>query len=477
MTRHPAPAGPSGFSQPDHYPGLLDSNAAAQMLAAAGDVSLVLDSAGTILDIAVAERDLVVLGFGTWAGRDWRDTVTRDSLPKIDEMLADAIAGRPARWRQVNQTTDNGEVPVRYLAMALGKDGRVVAIGRDMRAQAATQQRLIQAQQSLERDYIRLRQVEARYRLLFDMGREAVLVIDAATRRIREANVAAHRLVDAKPGALVDQPATMLVEAADRERLVAYLGAAAVAVTPPTEVLMLRKGIGEGRFVATLFRQERAALLLLRIEPTAVGAQVSDESLPLRDVVDALPDAFVLADADMRVLTANASFLELAELPVLDRMTGGALGEWLGRPGIDLEVIETQLREHGTVRNVATIMRGSSGGEEEVELSGVAVPGTDGSMHFGFTIRTLARRVVDTAQPGREVPRSVEQLTELVGRMSLKEIVRESTDLIERLCIEAALAHTSDNRASAAEILGVSRQSLYSKLHRHGLGSLTSEPQ
>ncbi len=60
-----------------------------------------------------------------------------------------------------------------------------------------------------------------------------------------------------------------------------------------------------------------------------------------------------------------------------------------------------------------------------------------------------------------------------LGRMSLKEIVRESTDLIERLCIEAALAYTGDNRASAAEILGVSRQSLYSKLHRHGLGNLT----
>ena len=55
------------------------------------------------------------------------------------------------------------------------------------------------------------------------------------------------------------------------------------------------------------------------------------------------------------------------------------------------------------------------------------------------------------------------------------EIVRESTDLIERLCIEAALQYTSDNRASAAEILGLSRQSLYSKLHRHGLGNLPGE--
>jgi DNA-binding NtrC family response regulator len=56
----------------------------------------------------------------------------------------------------------------------------------------------------------------------------------------------------------------------------------------------------------------------------------------------------------------------------------------------------------------------------------------------------------------------------------LKDLVRESTDMIERLCIEAALEITGDNRASAAEILGLSRQSLYAKLRRYGLGELAA---
>jgi DNA-binding protein Fis len=34
---------------------------------------------------------------------------------------------------------------------------------------------------------------------------------------------------------------------------------------------------------------------------------------------------------------------------------------------------------------------------------------------------------------------------------------------------------TADNRASAAEMLGVSRQALYSKLRRYGLGDLQPE--
>ena len=52
---------------------------------------------------------------------------------------------------------------------------------------------------------------------------------------------------------------------------------------------------------------------------------------------------------------------------------------------------------------------------------------------------------------------------------ALKELVRETTDVIERMCIEAALKLTGDNRATAAEMLGLSRQSLYVKLRRFGL--------
>jgi DNA-binding NtrC family response regulator len=65
--------------------------------------------------------------------------------------------------------------------------------------------------------------------------------------------------------------------------------------------------------------------------------------------------------------------------------------------------------------------------------------------------------------------RSVDEMTKLVGRVPLRDLVRETTDMIERLCIEAALKLTQDNRALAAEMLGLSRQSLYTKLRRYGI--------
>jgi transcriptional regulator PpsR len=118
-------------------------------------------------------------------------------------------------------------------------------------------------------------------------------------------------------------------------------------------------------------------------------------------------------------------------------------------------------------------MRNENGSQIPVEISAVAVTQQGSSGALGFTIRDVGRRAgTETRHP---MPRSVEQLTELVGRVPLREIVGETTDLIEKLCIEAALQITQDNRATASEILGLSRQSLYVKLRQYGIGNLGSE--
>jgi transcriptional regulator PpsR len=180
-----------------------------------------------------------------------------------------------------------------------------------------------------------------------------------------------------------------------------------------------------------------------------------------------VPDPFVVTDSAFRILDVNAALLELLGHARKEGLVGLGLAKFLGRPGIDFGVLSAQLAEHGLVRNLISIIRPRFGAPVEVEVSAVLVKEGDHRIG-GFTLRPLAS---DRARITAEMasPRSVEELTELVGRMSLKDIVRESTDLIERLCIEAALKCADNNRASAAEILGLSRQGLYLKLHRHGL--------
>jgi hypothetical protein len=59
----------------------------------------------------------------------------------------------------------------------------------------------------------------------------------------------------------------------------------------------------------------------------------------------------------------------------------------------------------------------------------------------------------------------------LLRQGSMKDLVEQTRDAIERRCVEAALRLTGNNRAAAAKILGISRQALYLKLERFSIGS------
>lgn len=443
----------------------LDTDDAARLAMVAGDITLVLDAAGRIVDVAANPREFPeACG---WTGREWLDTVTVESRPKVMEMLSAMRKGVTQHWRQVNLISGEGDIPVRFVTVSLGATG-CLAIGRDMRDEAALQQRMLQAQQSLERDYIRLRQLEARYRLLFEQTVEPVLIVDADSFRIREANQAAHQVFRSRAGALLGGKLTALFANPVREQVIAFLGSAMVSQGLAPLDVALAQGGETVRLSANGFRERGGQFLLVRLLQSADAGR-PDAGVTAR-VIESMPDAFVLTDAAMIIREANAAFVELVGAASAEQLRGQSLGDHVGRPGIDLDLIESQLAKHDSARNVMTVVGARDGFEgEPVELSAVRAAGDP--VCYGFVIRPVGRRLRDLP-PTSDSPRSVEQLTELVGRMSLRDIVRESTDLIERLCIEAALEYTANNRASAAEILGLSRQSLYSKLHRYGLGNM-----
>ena len=88
---------------------------------------------------------------------------------------------------------------------------------------------------------------------------------------------------------------------------------------------------------------------------------------------------------------------------------------------------------------------------------------------MALVIRDMGRAeaVRRSAAPSEEPSQS--NVVDLVGTASLKEIVAETTDVVEKMCIEAAVQLTNNNRVAAAEMLGLSRQSLYVKLRKYGL--------
>lgn len=452
------------FKSPKRFLSGLDATLTAKVIASAADIALIVDN-GVIKDIAVSNEELTREGCDAWRGRKWIETVTAESRGKIEDLL-NSDAARPAVWRQVNHPTAHGsDIPIKYAAVRTSNDNRIVAIGRDLRGVAALQQRLVEAQQDLDRDYARLRQVEARYQSLFRAVSEAVLIVDADALSIEEANPACAQMLATSVDLLKGAPLASLFDKS-AQRAVEAAAAKALTAGRSEEADLALKNARRAALMISAFRQDNKTRFIVRLlaeKPANAPARADSMG-----VIEHLPDGLLVAGADFRIIAANRAFLDLAHLASEQQALGAHVVQFLGRSTTDLNVLISNIKAHGFARNFATVLRDRHGKTEDVEVSAVSAPQNDTTV-YGFSVRSIARRLKASANFGGELPNSVDRLTSLIGRVSLKDIVRESTDVMEKLCIEAALEITGDNRASAAEMLGLSRQGLYSKLRRFGI--------
>jgi transcriptional regulator PpsR len=448
----------------------LDPGAAAALLTLASDVVLVLHRRGTIESVAFGTPESAIDGHEEWVGRHFADVVSADTRTKAESLLTEVGTKGVSRRRQLNHPTEGGvDVPVQYVLARLGRTERFVAVGRDLRTVSQLQQRLVEAQQSMERDYWKLRHVETRYRLLFQFAGEAILVLDSATLTVTDANSAAAAMLGEPADRMVGRPFPFGV-APDDERT-ARDAIAAARASGRVSGIRVRMATGQPvAIAASTFRQDAQTLMLVRLSPipTMGSGEAVAPSSPMLDLLRQAPDAFVVTDLEGRIVLCNPSFLDLAQLATEEQAVGEYVSTWIGRPGADLPVFLAMLRKHGAVRLMSTAARGAHGAISEVEVSAAWVPDAEPPC-VGFIIRDVGRRLAAGPQGARDLTRAVEQLTGLVGRVGLRELVRDTVDLVERHFIEAALEMTQDNRTSAAEVLGLSRQSLYVKLRRHRL--------
>lgn len=468
------PDGPNArFHAADVVASAFPDAASADLAANAADLTLIIDKAGVIRDAAFPGEDFEPSDYEDWVGKKWADLVAADSRAKVAALLSSPGQAGERRWRHVNHSRDGElDLPIRFFTMAASKPGWTLAIGRDMRGVSRMQQRLLDAQQSMEREYTRVREAETRFRMLFQISTEGVLVISGVTLKITDVNPAAARFLGRRASDVQGSSLEMIFgdRASDiRETL------AVARKTGRAENVELTLNDDEQTFtlLASVFREGQDASFLCRLTPGAAASAPSPDT-SLNRLAEILPDGLALTGEDGKILSVNEGFIDMAQLYGSDEAVGVSIDQFLGRTEVEFNVLLANLREHGVIRHFATTLRSRLDIEEPVEVSAVSAPGPVGRV-FGFAIRPVGRRVVASRGNEGTLPSSADQLSDLVGRVALKDIVRESTDMIERSCIEAALDLTNDNRASAAEILGLSRQSLYAKMHRHKLGDLQSK--
>ncbi|MEM8699778.1 MAG: transcriptional regulator PpsR [Pseudomonadota bacterium] len=452
----------------------LDESPVGAILAHACDIALIVGADRTVRNVVISVEELPDGLRDAWIGLPLDSILTIESVPKAIELIAAARERRPMRARQVNHPIEGGaDMPVSYRAALIGDAGDVVLMGRDLRAISQLQSRLVSTQQSMERDYERTRQMEARYRILFQNAQDAFVIVDASDGRVLEANPRAAALLGREAEDLASRRFSQFFDKARRGPIDQML--AGVLASARTENLSAQPiGVSQPCDVeASLFRAADATLFLIRLSSQSEGGSDlgPDAEANLQRLINRATDGIVLTDMEGAVLWANDAFLDMTQLAISEHIEGIQLSTFVGRTEIDLSVILGNARRHGRIRSFLTKVRGAGGLSTDVELSAVSMP-NGAPPGYGFVIRNISLRAPETGNGTDNLPQSAEQLTQLIGRMPLKDVVRQTTDVIERMCIQTALQLTGDNRASAAEMLGLSRQSLYVKLRRYDLGGL-----
>jgi len=442
----------------------------AQLIGVASDIALLVDDNGVVVDVSVRKNELAAMSCQTWVGKTWLSTVTPESTHKVTELLAQPGSAGDMRWRHINHPSLQGEdVPIQYVALHFESEQRTLLLGRDLGAIAVLQRRLVETQQSMERDYLRLRHIEARYRILFDTSNDPVMVVDALTQKVSEANVAAMGLMKDQSKRLVGRDLLDCFDGQSHDEVQSLLRMA--HATGRIEVCRVRLLGSELNITltVTVFRQEGGAQFLVRFlqaDPVATSPLDSDQSL-YAEAMQRAPEGFVLTDKNGQIRSVNSEFMAMVGATAQSQLQGQNLDQWLVRGGVDWGVLNTHLRQQANVRGFATDLRSMSGLNVAVDISAVAI--SDKSQMFAFFIRDTSRRRQQETPASGGMAGSVAELSHLVGRMPMKDIVNETTEMIERMCIQSALELTHNNRASAAEMLGLSRQSLYVKLRRFGI--------
>jgi transcriptional regulator PpsR len=423
----------------------------------ASDIALVIDEHGVIQSVAQSSFAPIATSASQWVGRPWVDTVTGDTRRKVELMLTDLKTTGVARRREVNVPGDKtGDVPVAFSALRLGAFGPVLAVGRDMRAVSAIQQRFLDAQQELERGYWRARQAESRYRLLFQVATDAVLTVDARSLQVIEANHAAASLLGAGM-VLAGRAASELFDRSSRGTVRELLLNAGSSGRPAEIHARLPSTQAAAAVSATPFRAGDGQRLLLRVrcEAKPQPGAAADMNRTLALLVESTRDGVVVTDSSGRIVVANPAFLALAHGVGEDDVRGQPIGNWLGRIETDVAALLAGAHQQGIAHLVRSSVRRSDGTRIDVDVTAALL--AEGEQEcFGFTIRACEAR----AEPRAALARALEALDERIGQLPLADLLAESKRLIEHRLMQSAMTRAQGDASAAAVLLGIAVEQL-----------------
>ncbi len=452
----------------DRAPLELGVEAALRLVEPISDLVLVLDRASIVRRVSGARTSRVATEATRWTGRAWPDLLAGDARSAAKTLIAEARICGVSSMRPLTHAPSPGlEWPLDCCVASGGHPGGLLVIARDGQGVSTLEAQLTDVQQMLERDYQRMRIAESRFRLLLDTTREATLLIDPDTQRITYANAAAPRMLSTDRHDLIGRDVATCFEPAARSTLRDALRTAREGGTVSGIRAGLAAETGIRPISVAASHTNDAMLLVIHADAATPAAPAESRARSVDALLRGLPGPILLADDRGLVRGANPAFANLVGLAHPEHTVGRPLADWIQSAAQDLAMHLALLRQQGHLKGLPVQVYDSSGDARPAILSaGRIAP-------FGEATIVLALRTVEllegkaAAQPA--VALDAERLAHLVGRVALPRVVRETTRQVEVGLLNAALERAGGNRTTAAELLGISRQSFYIKLRRHGL--------
>jgi transcriptional regulator PpsR len=331
------------------------------------------------------------------------------------------------------------------------------------------QQQLVEAQIALENDYDARREYEIRLKVLMESSDVATVFITLETGVISSCNSAAEVLLGRSRKELMD---VSFAGEFEDEGLTSLIDRMVTAASDASITAILAKSARGGRSYRlnpTLFRGATSQMLLCKMEPEDSSLEPVDQlATHLVSFFQKGVDPIVFVSMSGQILSANEAFVSVANVTHAQTLSGRSISEFFARGSVDLNVILENARRNGKMRLYSTKILNEHGDERPVEISTTQIR-TEREPICVLVMRN-ARRVEAISTPASQMSEAeVNSVVELIGSQSLKDVVARSTDVVEKMCIETAIGMTSNNRVAAAEMLGLSRQSLYVKLRKYNL--------